>query len=169
MLGNEICIGDSFEGVIHSNQDAVRDTVHIHGILPSDSAAGREEEDVLLAFLEYLKDSVFVAHNAGFDRAILGESLQRYWGVGIQNRVLDTMFLARRLDDASKLQDHFRTADFSLDTLASEYGFDLVHRHKAWGDALITARLLLILLQRARKRGIITLRELLRNPGNGLL
>lgn len=167
--GGAIWAGDSFEGVFRTDREVARETVHIHGILPSESANGMHEEAILQAFLHYLGDSIFVAHNARFDRSILGEYLERLWGFRIKNQVLDTMLLARRLGSSIVSEDFFQAGDFSLDALATEHGIDLCHRHQAWGDALITARLLLVLLQRAKQRGIGTLRELLRAPGSGLL
>ncbi len=164
-----ICVEDSFEAVIRTNQEVARDTVHIHGILPSESAEGVREEVILEAFLKYLDDSVFVAHNARFDRSILGESLERLWGFRIQNQILDTMVLARRLGGSVVSDDFYRAGDFSLDALAAEHRIDPVARHTAWGDALITAKLLLVLLQRAKGRGIATLSELLKAPGQGLI
>lgn len=164
--GNMIHVNDSFEGVIQNDMEAVRDTIHIHGILPSESARGIPEDRMLLEFLKYASRSIFVAHNVGFDRAMIDEALKRNFGARVLNPVIDTMDLARRFESREFGPGEVNAGRYSLDSLAESYGIDAHDRHTAWGDAMITARLLVVYLSAARARGIRTLADLRRKPNN---
>ncbi|NBS00382.1 MAG: endonuclease, partial [Actinobacteria bacterium] len=54
-------------------------------------------EEVLDSLLEFIGDSVLVAHNARFDIGFINASLVRDGREKLTNRVLDTVGLARRL------------------------------------------------------------------------
>jgi DNA polymerase-3 subunit epsilon len=95
---------------------------------------------------------VFVAHNAGFDWRFLTAELGRAAALGLTGSRLCTVRLARRL--LPELESR------SLDRLTFHFGLENQARHRAAGDALVTAQVLLRLLQRARERGLRTLAEL---------
>jgi DNA polymerase-3 subunit epsilon len=48
----------------------------------------------------------------------------------------------------------------SLDSLAHYYGVEIASRHRAGGDAVATARILVRLLREAEARGLVTLEDL---------
>ncbi|HEX9710316.1 MAG TPA: 3'-5' exonuclease [Candidatus Thermoplasmatota archaeon] len=93
-----------------------------------------------------LEGRVFVAHNAAFDWrfvcAELGESL----GVVPASTCLCTVRMARRLLPGLRRRN--------LDALSHHYGIPNHARHRAGGDALATARVLVRLLEEASLRGI---------------
>jgi DNA polymerase-3 subunit epsilon len=49
---------------------------------------------------------------------------------------------------------------YGLDSLIQYYGLECRARHRAWGDALVTAEVLLRLLEAADRRGIETWAQL---------
>ncbi|MFI3260295.1 MAG: PolC-type DNA polymerase III [bacterium] len=53
------------------------------------------EENVTKRFLEYIKDTPLIAHNASFDISFINASISRYNLSEFKNTVLDTMALAR--------------------------------------------------------------------------
>ncbi|MEA2062517.1 MAG: 3'-5' exonuclease [Gemmatimonadota bacterium] len=98
-------------------------------------------------FLDFLGEAVFVAHNAPFDWRFIQSEVRLARARRLVNRTLCTRRLTvklvpelsrRRLGDLAEF--------FNLD-------FDGC-RHRALGDARVTARALLILLERAREKGI---------------
>lgn len=107
--------------------------------------------DVALRVRRILQGAVFVAHNAAFDRRFLEVELQRL-GYGLTGRTLCTVRLARRTVP--------EVTHRSLDALS--YFFDLENeaRHRAYGDARVTARLLRRLLERAEEREVTCWGEL---------
>jgi DNA polymerase-3 subunit epsilon len=101
--------------------------------------------DVCERFLTVLEGNIFVAHNAGFDWRFIAAEVSRASGQQLVGRQLCTVRLAR------KLLPHLRSR--SLDNVAAYYGVDIKARHRAGGDALATAHVLLGLLRDARDRG----------------
>ncbi len=107
---------------------------------------------IAVDWLDFLGNGVLVAHNAPFDCSFLNHELIRCGEVPPPNPVLCSVRLARRL--LPHLRSH------CLDSLARHLGLRFRQRHRALGDAEVTAQLLLVLLERASARGLTTLGEL---------
>jgi DNA polymerase III subunit epsilon len=147
----EIVIRDSFEALlkITSNTGAVT----VHGVTRDESRMGIEEPKALELFLEYLKDGVIVGHHIGHDIASLDAGYERHWGFHLQNRCLDTMYLALHLQEAGAFADRRPQRHFTLDALCSMFGVAPHGRHTAVGDAFLTAQVFLRLRALAIKHG----------------
>ena len=117
-------------------------------------------ETVLPAFLEFVGDSVLVAHNARFDIRFLDAALTRSDRPRLRNTVVDTLALARRL-----VRDDVR--DCRLDTLARRFGLHHRPTHRALDDALATTDLLHVLLEQAATFGVMGLDDLVALPTIG--
>jgi DNA polymerase III subunit epsilon len=107
---------------------------------------------VLNDFLDFIGDSVLVAHNAEFDLAFLNIKLNWYTQTEIYNPVVDTYKLARALSPEFLSHD--------LDTLIKQYRIPLRPRHTALGDSLMTAEVFLNYLSVLKERDIQTLKQL---------
>lgn len=111
-----------------------------------------ELDEALPRLAAALRERVLVAHNASFDVAFLNRALAERGHDDFGGGVLCTRRLARRLrPDLPKR---------SLDALAEAYGLDNRARHRATGDARVTADLLIELLRQARALGVRTLGDL---------
>ena len=99
-----------------------------------------------------LAGRVFVAHNVRFDWTVLSRELRRTRAIDLSGPQLCTVRLSRRL--ISGLES------YSLDNVTHYLGLENPARHRAAGDALVTAQLLHRLLPRARERDVRTVREL---------
>jgi DNA polymerase-3 subunit epsilon len=99
-----------------------------------------------------LSGHVFVAHNARFDWGFVNAELERATGRTLDGPRLCTVRLAR------KLLPHLRRR--SLDYVAMHYGVEIERRHRAAGDAIATARVLVRLLDAAREWGCETWHDL---------
>ena len=97
----------------------------------------------------FLGDAVFVAHNAPFDWRFMQSEISLASGKEMLNRRLCTRSLAARLLPELKRR--------SLDQLAYFFNLSFPARHRALGDALVTAELLLRFLDRADEKGVNTL------------
>src|SRR3989442_5934525 len=100
-----------------------------------------------------LGSAVIVAHNADFDLGFLNFDARRLFSAPLLNPVLCTRRLARRLLPGQR--------SCSLDAVAARLGVSCAARHRALGDARITAEVLLILLEKLAALGISTLGQLL--------
>jgi DNA polymerase III subunit epsilon len=102
--------------------------------------------------LAVLAGRVFVAHNARFDWNFLSAELRRSRDLTLDGTRLCTVRLARRLVRGVR--------SCGLDNLCRFFGFHNKARHRAGGDALVTAELLHRLLLLAREEGARTLQDL---------
>ncbi|MHB1224582.1 MAG: 3'-5' exonuclease [Gemmatimonadaceae bacterium] len=99
-----------------------------------------------------LDGRVFVAHNAQFDWSFVGAEVARASGRQLEGRRLCTVRLARKLLPQLPRR--------SLDMVANHYGVEIAVRHRAAGDAVATAHVLLRLLRDAADRGFETWAQL---------
>ncbi|MFN2565013.1 MAG: PolC-type DNA polymerase III [Gemmatimonadaceae bacterium] len=102
--------------------------------------------------LSVLGGHVFVAHNARFDWGFLTAEIERATGRALDGPRLCTVRLAR------KVLPQLRSR--SLDNVAMYYGVEITPRHRAAGDAIATANVLVRLLAAARDRGCETWEDL---------
>jgi DNA polymerase-3 subunit epsilon len=109
-------------------------------------------EDVAERLLAALAGRVFVAHNARFDWNFVTAELQRARDLRLDGSRLCTVRLARRLVRGIR--------SCGLDNLCRFFGLWNAARHRAGGDALVTAELLSRLLSLAREEGARTLQDL---------
>jgi DNA polymerase-3 subunit epsilon len=102
--------------------------------------------------LAVLSGRIFVAHNARFDWNFVSAELRRSRDLTLDGTRLCTVRLARRLVKGVR--------SCGLDNLCRFFGFQNGARHRAAGDALVTAELLYRLLALAREEGARTLQDL---------
>jgi DNA polymerase-3 subunit epsilon len=109
---------------------------------------------VLPTFLEFVKDTVFVAHNARFDAGFLNAALQRADYPPLPNRIVDTARLAAKIL-AGEVPNN------RLQTLARFLRCAHQPCHRAYADVLATTDVLHHLIERATGFGVTTLEDLL--------
>ncbi|MDZ7780272.1 MAG: 3'-5' exonuclease [Gemmatimonadota bacterium] len=106
-------------------------------------------EHVAEAVAERVRGRVFVAHNVTFDWSFVSRELIDALGEAPDVRRLCTVRLARRLVPELKRRN--------LDVVCRHFGVPIHGRHRAKGDALATARVLLRLLGEAAGLGVADL------------
>lgn len=97
-------------------------------------------EDILPEFIDFIGDSVLVAHNADFDTSFIRTKLQELTGEKLKNPVLDTLALARTV--YPDLKNH------KLNTIAKHLDVSLENHHRAVDDTKATALILLKTLKK---------------------
>ncbi len=158
MTDGRIALGETFGRVIAADAQPSRQSIVVHGLTPDQIADGGGPREVLAEFMLWANDAVLVAHHASFDLAMLNRIAVEICGCPIQNLVLDTTGLARRVDRGAGDR-------YDLDALLDRYDIPRTGaRHTALGDALLTARLLQKLLKRLAARGVVTLADLALPP-----
>jgi DNA polymerase-3 subunit epsilon len=105
---------------------------------------------VAAKIVELTAGRIFVAHNVNFDYKFIQEEFARL-GYEFHRKKLCTVQLSR------KILPGYRS--YSLGNICGELGIMNEARHRAAGDALATAKLLSILLEKDRKAGMV------RKPG----
>jgi DNA polymerase-3 subunit epsilon len=102
--------------------------------------------------LAALAGRIFVAHNARFDWGFVTAELRRSRDLALDGPRLCTVRLARRLVKGVR--------SCGLDSLQMYFGLENMARHRAAGDALVTAEILALLLRMAREEGARTLQDI---------
>lgn len=110
-------------------------------------------DTVLPSLLEFIRGSVIVAHNARFDVGFINCALDRADRPRLDNRVLDTAILARKIL-AGEVPNH------KLSTLARHLRCAHQPNHRAYTDVLATIDVLHHLIERVAGFGVTTLEDL---------
>ncbi len=102
--------------------------------------------------LERLEGRIFVAHNARFDWGFVSQQLADAMGEVPRVERLCTVRMARRILPRLRRRN--------LDAPARHFDIGITERHRAHGDALATARVLLRLIDEAGMQGVTDLESL---------
>ncbi|RLE21517.1 MAG: DEDD exnuclease domain-containing protein [Actinobacteria bacterium] len=146
------CLG-TFQTLVNPGRAIPPKITVLTGLSDALVAPAPRIESVLPTLLEFIGDSVIVGHNVGFDVAFLRNALERSGRPRLEATIVDTVALARRL-----VRDE--VPNCRLGTLASKLRLDHQPSHRALDDALATADLLHLLIERASGLGVLGLDDL---------
>ena len=102
--------------------------------------------------LDFMGQAIIVGHNVPFDIRFLDYELRRLGRPALLNETVDTISLAVRLHPGLRRPN--------LDRLATMLELPIENRHRAFGDASLTADAFLRLLDKAASQGYTTLADL---------
>ncbi len=145
-------IQDDFQTLVNPGRPIPPRIARLTGIHDRMVADAPFFEEVADPLLERLEGRVFVAHNVSFDWRFVSHQLGDALGRVPREPRLCTVRLSRRLVPELRRRN--------LDAVSTHFGIPLPARHRAYGDALATARVFLRLLDLARARGIRDLSRL---------
>ena len=121
-LKNQIPTKNKFHTVINPEMDISDGAYQTHGITRQFLRDKPTFKDIAKDFLNFIKDSKLIIHNADFDLAFLNKELQNCDLEPLsKDRVVDTLFLARQ---------KFPGAQASLDALCKRFKIDTSAREK---------------------------------------
>ena len=140
LVGGEIV--ETFQQLIDPGRHVPHRITRLTGISTGMVYGQPSAAQVLPRFVDFLGDAILVAHNLPFDARFLDVALAEAGLAPLQNPSLDTLRLARRLLSALPSK--------GLSKLTQHFGITVNGRHRALGDAVATAELLTILLERLR-------------------
>lgn len=153
LQNNTISVQDGFE--IYIEQEHYnKATAQIHGILKDFVLDRPKELEALQHFLDFLGDSIIIAHHTVFDVTMINKALERNGLPELKNRTLDTAKLYKKTLLSSYLLE--RKDHYTLDDLADKFDISKKDRHTAMGDAYITAIAFLKILKKLREKGDVT-------------
>ncbi len=108
--------------------------------------------NILPKFIDFIGDSVLVAHNAMFDIGFLNKWSKQLLEKEINNTILDTVPLAQTL--FKELKNH------KLNTITTHLGISLQNHHRAVDDAMATAKVFLKCIEILKEENVNNLGEL---------
>nr|WP_319571377.1 3'-5' exonuclease [uncultured Draconibacterium sp.] len=132
-------VTDSFSTLINPEMDIPFFITELTGINNEMVRTAPKFYQVAKKIIEMTIGRTFVAHNASFDYKFIKEEYARL-GYNYHRKTMCTVKLSRKL-----LPGH---PSYSLGKLCADLGIEINGRHRAAGDALATARLFDILVER---------------------
>jgi DNA polymerase-3 subunit epsilon len=148
-------LSDTFEAHLHQAAPTADDNILVHGIGRAQQSEGRDSDGALREFLAFAGRPWFVGFHAGYDATVLSRALRATLGLSLEMDWLDVAVLLPALiaDAAASPRD--------LDGWLDRCGVRNFARHSALADAIATAELFLVVLDRAHARGMHTVADLL--------
>jgi DNA polymerase III subunit epsilon len=149
-------IAEGISTLINPGHPIPPEITHLTGITDAHVEDAPLAAEVMPELLDFISDAVFTAHSAGFDLGFINGELALCGLPPIKNEILCTVKLARRAFPGFN--------SYGLDSLVAGLGLhlDTAERHRARGDAAITAELLLLCIDRLKQSGVGTLEQALR-------
>jgi DNA polymerase-3 subunit epsilon len=132
LRGGEVV--DTFQQLVNPQRSVPSRITQMTGITTAMVFDAPTVDDVLPAYLDFLDDGIFVAHNLSFDEGFVNAALTRTGHAELDNDTLCTLRLARRLLPGLKSKGLSRLIQF--------YGIDVNGRHRGLGDAQATGIIL---------------------------
>ncbi len=147
----ELLTDDTFEELVDPGLPIPPKSTEIHGIRDADIEGKPQFPEVIGRFIEWAASDVLIGYSLGFDLAIL-ESEHRRNGIAWHPpRSLDVRHLMQIV--APDLPGQ------SLEITAEWLGIEITDRHRAMGDALVTAQVFNALIDKLRGKDIVTLAQ----------
>lgn len=153
IVNGRILTGESFSQLVNPRRPIPPESIQFHGVTDEMVADQPSIDQVLPRFRAYVSGAVIVAHNAAFDLKFI-KMKERAAGVRFDAPVLDTMLLSRMLQGAD--------GEHTLDAIAERLGVEVIDRHTALGDSLVTAAVFLRMIDMLKERGVHTLDDAIR-------
>jgi DNA polymerase III subunit epsilon len=150
IVNGRLLRNETFEQLVDPRRPLVRESIHIHGIT-EDLLCGQPTIDkVLPVFHRFCEETVLVGHNVAFDMRFL-QMKEEATGVQFRQPVLDTLLLSAVI--------HPNQESHQLEAIAARLGVNVIGRHTALGDAIVTGEVFLKMIPLLAAQGIHTLRE----------
>jgi DNA polymerase III subunit epsilon len=143
----------SFQSLLNPGVRLPAFIVQFTGITQEMVVTAPKAHEVFPDFLQFIDGAILVGHNIGFDIGFLSYEAQLL-GYDFPIDGLDTIPLARRFLPTLRR--------FKLDSVASHLKITTANRHRALGDARVTAAVFMKLLELAQRQDIQTLGHLRR-------
>lgn len=150
IVNGRLLKGESIDQLVDPRRPLNPESIPIHGIT-EDMVKGQPTlATVLPQFHAFCEETVLVAHNAAFDMRFL-QMKEESTGIRFDHPVLDTLLLSQVI--------HPNQESHKLEAIAERLGINVIGRHTALGDAIVTGEVFLKMIPLLADMGIHTLRQ----------
>jgi DNA polymerase III subunit epsilon len=148
IVNGRLLRNEAIDQLIDPKRRLKPESIPIHGIT-EDMVKGQPTiAEVLPVFHEFCEDTVLVAHNAAFDMRFL-QLKEATTGIEFRHPVLDTLLLSAVI--------HPNQESHRLEAIAERLGINVIGRHTALGDAIVTGEIFLKMIPLLAEQNIHTL------------
>ncbi|HAK47389.1 MAG TPA: DNA polymerase III subunit epsilon [Spirochaeta sp.] len=146
-----------FSGLINPGVSIPSGASAVNNIYDKDVADKPPIEEIMPAFINFVDDSVLIAHNIGFDASFLMQTNERL-GLKTPDLIcLDTILLAKQ---------YFKGLySYSLENISKAIGINIENAHRAEDDAEACMKLFLKCLKKIPDYSYLELKGLLKHSG----
>lgn len=154
-------IADEFVTLLNPGRTIPERAVSIHGITQTMVNRSPFFRDIANDLLDFLNDTVIVAHNARFDLEFLRSELRNLNLYLPENNIIDTLAIARR---------YYTFPSNSLGDIARYIGLPIDKQHRALADVTTTKEILEYFIKDLERRGIRlkSLKDILKLQGKSV-
>lgn len=138
-------VADEFVTIVNPGRNISERAISIHGITQVMVNRAPLFRDIAKDLLDFLNDTVIVAHNAKFDLEFLSSELKNLNQSLPENEVIDTLGIARR---------YYSFPSNSLGEIARYIGLPIDEEHRALADVTTTKDIFEYFLKDLERRGI---------------
>lgn len=142
---------DKFSCFVNPEKPIPRQVVEVTNITDDMVKDAETIEKVFPKMLDFIGDSVLVAHNADFDIGFLKYNAKQL-GYSLENTYLDTLRLAKEL-----FQDFKK---YKLGIIAEKLGIKVEVAHRALDDVDTTVKVLKVMLDMLKEKNVKTLEDI---------
>ncbi len=162
----KVKLNEVFSELVNPGRDIPEDSILVHAIVPDMCRDARAAWEVFEDFLDFIGDSILVAHHALVDLFFLNWVMKEQYGFGLQNLMVDTVLMCRTvLIEPDFYGQRTGAKRCGLDALAEHYNIKVPERHTALGDALATALIFQRLMHQMEQSGWTSLNDLIEVAG----
>ncbi len=147
---------DEFECFVNPEKPIPQRVVEVTNITDEMVKDAETIDKVLPKVLEFIGDSVIVAHNADFDVGFLKYNAKQL-GLSMENTYLDTLRLAKDLFP--------NFAKYKLGIIAEKLGIEVIVAHRALDDVDTTVKVFKVMLNMLEKKGVEKLEDIDKKVG----
>jgi len=154
-------IADEFVTLLNPGRNIPERAVSIHGITQTMVNRAPFFRDIANDLLDFLNDTVIVAHNARFDLEFLRSELRNLNLYLPENNIIDTLAIARR---------YYTFPSNGLGDIARYIGLPIDKQHRALADVTTTKDILEYFIKDLERRGIRlkSLKDILKLQGKSV-
>ncbi|HWO96627.1 MAG TPA: exonuclease domain-containing protein [Bacillus sp. (in: firmicutes)] len=150
--GGEIQEGEVFYSLVRFEQALSSEIEELTGISSQELKDAPLLSEVLVRFFDFARGSPLVAHHANHEKIFLQHASWKVFRTSLKHRIVDTSFLYRIAEPDLKL---VRLEDF-----CEHNAIPIKDRHHALGDAVLTANLWCLYINKVQELGCRTLGDI---------
>lgn len=158
MRGTEILEQENFSTFVKPTKALPEHIQRLTGITPDSLQVAPDLLTALSRFFQFVGNRTLIAHHSRHEREFFQAALWKTSRSKFSHRLLDTMLLIRLFEK--------NMANSSLDALCAKNHIEIRKRHDAYYDALATAHLWKIYLEKTISLGLIDLHEVYQQVGS---